>query len=316
MKRIILLMMLCLCVLTGCGKNKECQVDDVVKYIEELKSYSLTSTMTINKENKTISMDIAVDYLAPNYYKVVFGKDEEQIILKNDKGVYVLTPNLNKEFKFDGSWPTNSSHAYLLDSICKDLKTDANSKITNSENTIMLEGKVNHKTNQKITKMQYVCDKNYKPIKTTFLDDNNNELVIVEFKTFIANSTLSKDHFNQESYLKKDVFNNEESDVSLTIEAGYVVDGNTLESSKSSSELTILCYNGEKPYTIVVNKAKVYSEVVSIEQYDDLVIMECGLGFINENSFMYYLNGYEITIYSNTLTIDEFENISSNISLL
>ena len=316
MKRILLLMILMLTVLTGCNKNKNHSVNDVVKYLEGLDSYSLTSTMKINKEDKTISLDVTVDYLAPNYYKVVFGNDNEQIIIKNDKGVYVLTPNLNKEFKFDGSWPSNSSHAYLLDSICKDLKMDSTSTIVNNENEIILEGKVNHKTNQKITKMRYFCDKNYKPLKTLFLDDANNELVVVEFKSFIQNPKLGMDHFNQEKYLKKDIFNEGDNGVSLTIETGYVLDGNTLESSKSTSDTTILCYSGEKPYTIVVHKAKIYSEVVALEEYEDLIIMECGIGFINENSFKYFLNDYEITIYSKDLSIQDLENISSNITLI
>ena len=85
MKRILLLMILMLTVLTGCNKNKNHSVNDVVKYLEGLDSYSLTSTMKINKEDKTISLDVTVDYLAPNYYKVVFGNDNEQIIIKNSE---------------------------------------------------------------------------------------------------------------------------------------------------------------------------------------------------------------------------------------
>ena len=315
MKKILILILTCLSILTGCSKNKEYKVNDVVEHLEKLNSYSLTSTMTIHKDDKTLSMDIAVDYLSPTYYKVVFGKNNEQIILKNDKGVFVLTPDLNKEFKFDGSWPNNSSHAYLIDSVCRDLKSDTNSAIINTENEIILECKVSHKTNNKITKMKYVCDKKYKPIKATFLDDNNNEYVVVEFKTFIENPTLKTENFNQDTYLKKDVFNPEDT-VSLTVEAGYVVEGSVLESSKSNTDTIILCYSGENSYTIVVNKVKVYPETVSIDEYDDFVIMECGLGFIRNNSFMYYLNDYEINIYSASLSLEDFENIASNLSLI
>lgn len=312
----ILILLLCLCVLTGCSKNKEYKVNDVVEHLEKLNSYSLTSVMTIQKEDKTLTMDITVDYLNPSYYKVVFGKNNEQIILKNEKGVFVLTPDLNKEFKFDGSWPNNSSHAYLIDSVCKDLKSDSNSVIVNTENEMILECKVNHKVNKKITKMKYICDKKYKPIKVIFLDDNNNEQVVVEFITFIENPNLKLENFNQEMYLKKDVFNNEDNGVGLTVETGYVVDGSVLTTSKSDDDTIILCYSGEKPYTIVVNKVKVYSESVSIDEYDDFIIMECGLGFIRNNSFMYYLNDYQINIFSNSLSIEDFEKISANISLI
>ena len=39
--------------------------------------------------------------------------NHEQIILKNDDGVYVITPSLNKSFKFQSDWPYNNSQIYL-----------------------------------------------------------------------------------------------------------------------------------------------------------------------------------------------------------
>ena len=315
MKKIIILLLLCVCVLGGCSKIKEYKEEDVVEYLEELKSYSLTSNMKINKMDKTINMDISVDYKSPNLYKVVFGKDNEQIILKNTKGVYVITPNLNKEFKFDGSWPNNSSHAYLLDSIGKDIKKDETSILTTNENDLTIESKVTHKTNTNITKMRYTCDKKMVPLKTVFLDDTNKEIVIVEFKTFVENPTFTDDHFSETKYLKKDVFEPETNETSVTIEAGFVIEGNSLETSKSTSSTTILCYSGSKPYTIIVNKVKLYPEVVVIDEYNDIVILECGLGFVDDNVFTFYMNDYEIRIFSNVLSIEELEQIASNISL-
>ncbi len=46
------------------------------------------------------------------------------MILKNDDGVYVLTPALNKSFKFQSEWPENSSQAYLFESLVKDITED------------------------------------------------------------------------------------------------------------------------------------------------------------------------------------------------
>ena len=315
MRKIIILMLLCVGVLTSCGKNKVYKEDDVIEYIEGLKSYSLTSNMKMNKNDRTIDMDISVDYQSPNLYKVVFGKDNEQIILKNEKGVYVITPNLNKEFKFDGSWPNNSSHAYLLDSIGKDIKKDETSVITTNDNDITVESKVSHKSNSNITKMKYVCDKKMVPLKTVFMDDSNKELIIVEFKTFTPNPTFDADHFSESKYLKKDVFEDVEEETSLIIEAGFVVDGNVLETSKTSSNATILCYSGDKPYTIIVSKVKLYPELVVMEEYNDMVILECGLGLVDDNIFTFYMNNYEIRIYSKDLSVNELEQIASNISL-
>ena len=315
MKKIIILILLCVGILGGCSKNKVYKENEVIEYLEDLKSYSLTSSMKLNKMDKTINMDVSVDYQSPNLYKVSFGKDTEQIILKNEKGVYVITPNLNKEFKFDGTWPNNSSHAYLLDSISKDIKKDETSILTTNENDIVIESKVSGKAGSNITKMKYTCDKKMKPLKTVFLDDANKEIVVVEFKTFTANPTFSVDHFNEAKYLKKDVFEPETNETSFIIEAGFVVEGNVLETSKNTTSTTILCYSGTKPYTIIVSKVKLYSEVVVMEEYNDVVILECGLGLVDENGFTFFMNDYEIKIYSNTLSVDELEQIASNISL-
>ena len=39
------------------------------------------------------------------------------IILRNSEGIYVLTPSLNKSFKFQSEWPYNSSQTYLLQTL-------------------------------------------------------------------------------------------------------------------------------------------------------------------------------------------------------
>lgn len=61
------------------------------------------------------------------FYKVVLvnqTNNHEQVILKNKEGLYVVTPSLNKSFKFDSVWPENSSQAYLLQNLVTDIKND------------------------------------------------------------------------------------------------------------------------------------------------------------------------------------------------
>ena len=40
-------------------------------------------------------------------------KDQSQIILRNEEGVFVLTPALNKSFRFQSDWPQNSSRLFI-----------------------------------------------------------------------------------------------------------------------------------------------------------------------------------------------------------
>ncbi|MDE5855911.1 MAG: hypothetical protein K2H06_02580 [Anaeroplasmataceae bacterium] len=316
MKKIFGLILLSLLVLVGC-KNKD-NIDEVTRvtnYLSGLSSYSLTSKMSIQRPDKNVSVNVAVDYLSPSYYKVSFKGDNEQLIIKNDTGVYVITPSLNKEFRFDSNWPLNSSHAYLLEAINKDIKADAEATGSQDGTDIVIECKITHKTNQKLNKMKYTCDANFKPKRTVFLNDKNEECIVVDFDTFTPNSNLGKDNFNEKKYLGAQEEKPSEEETSLTLTAGYVVEGSTLASSSKKENTTILCYSGENAYTIIVSPVEVTDEVVAIDTYDSVEFLECGLGFINANTMKFYNGNYEITIFSNQLTVDDYINVANSITL-
>lgn len=316
MKKIFgLILLLLVTVLAGCKSNSNIdEVKRVTNYLSGLGSYSLSSKMTINRPEKSVSVNVYVDYLSPSYYKVCFKGDNEQLIIKNDTGVYVITPSLNKEFRFDSEWPLNSSHAYLLETINKDIKADSEALGSVDNSMITIECKITHKANQKLNKMKYICDLNYKPLKTIFLNENNEECIIVDFDTFTPNNNIGKDNFNQKKYLG----NQEEKpseETSLTLTAGYIVEGSLLASTSKNDDTTILCYSGTSKYTIIVSKVEISDEVVAIEKYNNIEILNCGLGFFNDNTMRFYSSGYEITILSNELSVDDYINIANSISL-
>ncbi len=323
MKKILSVLMLCLMLLfSGCSKKETAdELTRVTTYLSELKSYSLTSTMTIHRSDKNVSIRVGVDYLSPSYYKVSFTSQDnnEQLIIKNDNGVYVLTPSLNKQFKFDSDWPLNSSHAYLLEAICKDIKADQAASGTQENSNIKIECAITHKTNQNATKMQYLCKADdLKPQKTLFLNDKGDPVIEVDFDSFTPNNSLSKDHFNEKKYLteQEDSTGKDEETADIAVTAGYEIEGNQLESSTTKDNVTILCYSGSKPYTIIVQEAQTYSEVIPLECYQSIDFLEGGLCFFNENTMKYFLGNYEIAIYSNSLTTEEYLDVAGAITLV
>ena len=140
MKKIYLLVFMFLTlVLTGCDKeDKHKDLKDLSEYVNSLDSYELKAVMTLKRQDKEVNMDISVNYLKPAFYKVSYigESGNEQILVKNTSGVYVLTPSLNKEFKFESDWPLNASHAYILEAIIKDIESDEASTFV-IENDIM-----------------------------------------------------------------------------------------------------------------------------------------------------------------------------------
>ena len=72
---------------------------------DELKSYQVTSTYANIKDK--------------DYYKVeLYDKslNQSQIIVRNQEGVFVLTPSLNQAFQFQSDWPNNSPKPYIYQS--------------------------------------------------------------------------------------------------------------------------------------------------------------------------------------------------------
>jgi outer membrane lipoprotein-sorting protein len=80
--------------LFGCGVYSQ---DDVINDLEEkitsAKSYLVTGTLEIMNNEDTYTYNITVSYQDDDYYKVELvntTNNHEQVILRNDDGVYVV----------------------------------------------------------------------------------------------------------------------------------------------------------------------------------------------------------------------------------
>ena len=325
MKKIFVSIMLCITLLlASCSKTdvNEDGIKATTEYLSSLQSYGLNCDMTIHRTNKDITVNVDVDYLQPNYYKVCFNNKNghEQIIVKNDDGVYVLTPSLNKEFKFDSQWPLNSSHAYLLGGICSDITNDEQATFTVNGDIVEIQSKLSGMNNNATKLKFYYNHKDNKPVKAILLDDSDKEQILVEFNEFTPNKSLKKEEFNPKLIMDNQSNNNEsttpeDSQTSWTITCGFICDGSTLSSSKIDDESTILCYTGEKSYTIVVKKADSYSTSVALETYDSMDFISTGLILSNANTSKYFIDDIEVAIYSNNLSSSDILAIASEITL-
>ncbi len=96
MKKYLFLVLMVFCLfLIGCGKNNTMNViDDLTKIINGLKSYELTGKLEVVNNDDVFSYNVGVNYKDKDYYRVSLkniSNNHEQIILRNDDGVYVMT---------------------------------------------------------------------------------------------------------------------------------------------------------------------------------------------------------------------------------
>ena len=120
--------LLVILMLSDCGKKSQ---EDVVtgldKKAKEYTSYKAKAKMTIETGNEPQEYNVEIWHKKPSLYRVYLEnpkKDQSQVILRNENGVFVLTPSLNKSFRFHSDWPNNSSQVYLFESLVKDVKND------------------------------------------------------------------------------------------------------------------------------------------------------------------------------------------------
>lgn len=193
-------------IITGCSNNNEKNIiEKMNKKLEDAKSYYLEGQMEIYNNEDTYTYDIEVSYKKGDYYKVDLTNklnNHRQVILRNDEGVYVITPSLNKSYKFQSDWPYNNSQVYLLNSIYEDIKTDEEKTFKKNNDGYIYTSKINYPNNKSLKKQKVYIDKNNKVKKVEVLDKNNNISIKMTFKDIEYDKKFDKNYFDINSILK------------------------------------------------------------------------------------------------------------------
>src|SRR5699024_2422515 len=142
--------------LFSCGEKSQEDVGKKLdKKLEEMKGYKVKAEMKMNTGQEDQTYNIDVWHKKKDFYRVALShnKDEKssQMILKNEDGVYVLTPSLNQSFKFQTEWPDNSSQPYLLQSLVEDIQKDPETQIEANEAHYIFHTNTNYQINHQLT---------------------------------------------------------------------------------------------------------------------------------------------------------------------
>ena len=199
-------------VLIGCGKdNSKDIINKLDSKIKNANSYYVDGVMEIINNEDTYTYDVKVSYKKDNYYKVDLVNtlnNHEQVILKNDDGVYVVTPSLNKSFKFQSDWPYNNSQIYLLDSIIDDLINDNKIVSKKVDNGYVFSSSVNYPNNKLLYKQNVYIDNKNNITKVEVTDKKDNVQISMKFNKIKFNKDFDDNYFELSNLIKIDSNNN------------------------------------------------------------------------------------------------------------
>ena len=189
----------------GCFKsNKNNVVENLNQKLSDLSAYQFSGLLSISNNEDTYNYDVEVSYKEGDNYRVsIINKSNghEQIILKSNDEVYVITPALNKSFKFQSNWPLNNSQIYIFESILNDINKDNDKVITDNSDGYVIETKVNYPNNINLVKQKIYVDKDSNITKIEVLNDSSVVEMTMSFDKVNDNPKFSDNYFDLDSII-------------------------------------------------------------------------------------------------------------------
>lgn len=314
--------------LSACGtKTQEDVVKDLDKKLEDVKGYKAEAKMTLQMGTDPQTYEIEVWHKDPDFYRVNLKnaqKEQSQMILRNNDGVFVLTPALNKSFRFQSDWPQNSSQAYLYESLVKDIMEDKEAKFSATKEHYVFETKTRYQNNQMLPVQEIKLKKSdLSPVSVKVMDPDKNALVTVEFSNVKFNASFDKKDFDMQknmtgAQLEVPVMAEvEDQEFTVKYPQMDMADVKLVDEQEMKTEDgkgVVLTYDGEKSFTLVQEKAAVMptsSVVTSVK--GEPVDLGFTIGALSDNTISWTYQGVDYMIASNDLSPEEMSDIARSV---
>ncbi len=352
MKKVVIMFLFAF-LLTGCMKNTTDNLKSFKDYNSKKESYELIGTMKLISNEDEFTYDLKVGVKDNEFYKVSLintVSNHEQVILKNKDGVYVITPNLNKSFRFQSEWPNNSSQAYLLGSLVDDLNKDSEASITEEKDNYVIKAKVNYPNNAKLNNEVITTDKKYNVTNVQVKDETGATILEVKINDINYSPKFKDEYFALDSYItevkeedkkkEEEAKKEEESCISTckedenckkeckTKNTSNILDEiiyplyvptDTYLSSKDTvttdnGNRVILTFAGVDPFILVEEVSVKNEEMEIIPVSGEPLLLGNSIGALTSNSIYWTSNGVDYYLTSNTLNSQDMMTIAESIT--
>ena len=323
MKKIVLLIG-CVLLLVGCSNTSE---DKIIKKfsndVNSSKSYTITGSLEILNDEDTYNYSVEVGYKKKDLYKVKLvntTNNHEQLIIRNNDGVYVITPSLNKSFKFQSEWPNNSSQAYILSSILNDLNNTENKNYTTEGEYYILQSNVSYPNNPDLSYQKLFFDKDFNLKKNEVYNVDNKLRIRFVISNIDYKANLDDNYFNVEVSVDPNCCTNEKESAALDeiIYPLYIPSDTYLSGKETIStdqgNRAILTFAGSKEFVLIEEPTIANKEFETIPVYGDPIMMNGTVAALSGNSLYWSDNSVDYYLAGTDLSTEELLSVASSIS--
>ena len=318
--------LLALLTLAGCGKkSQEDVITDLTNQVSDMKGYQMKGEMTLKTSSGDQEYDVEIWHKKPNFYRVSLENEDQdhvQMILRNKEGVYVVTPALNKSYKFQSDWPNQSSQAYLYESLIKDLQEDKEAKLKETEKTYVFETKTNYSNKDSLPTQEIAFKKDSLALESVKIKDTKGNIIVsIVFDEVKFNPSLKEKDFDTEKNMTSMKLNEEEltvSDEPFSVQYPMLegLEGINLIEEKEVTTDTgvrhVLVYGGEKNFTLIEEKARIESAIAVETVAGEPVDLGLCIGIFTDHMLSWTHNGIQFYLASTDLTAEEMAEVASS----
>lgn len=317
-------------ILAACGsKSEEKVVKKIDEKLSEINGYKIAAEMKMmtGKEERNYDVDVWYKKGETEFYRVGLDNDAEeggQVILKNKEGVFVLTPALNKSFKFRTEWPENSSQPYLYQSIVKDILADKDASFSAEDNAYVFLTKTNYQNNTNLPFQKVYFDKKtFTPMAVEVMDKDKQVQIKVSFKDMQLDPVFEKQDFQRNSILKKkeeeetsvaEVEHQEVLSVMFPLETLGAELSEKKEVNTEDGERVIMTFKGDKNFTLIQERDVTVPTFNSVKEINgEMVNLGFSVGALSNQTIEWNYEGTDFVLASEDMTMEELITVASSV---
>ncbi|MBU6146527.1 MAG: outer membrane lipoprotein carrier protein LolA [Paenibacillaceae bacterium] len=298
---------------------------DMEHVAAKMKSYHATGTMTVYTSKKPQQYDVDVRYSEPHFYRIALTnrtKQVQQIVLRNDNGVYVITPHLRKSFRFQSDWPHKQGQAYLYETLMQAILSDSSAKFVPQSQAYVFDVAANYNNISLIRQKIWIDRKTLLPTQVLVTDQHMQDAVRVNFATFETNKSIDRALFDPQQNMMRvslqtiPVIQSQATTApSLHMYApAYVPTGVNANTpfSASDNDAIVMRYTGAYNFTITQKLTK--NDDVASSALGSLVTLDEGYGVLLDTGSLHWTeNNQDYILASSDLPNEERMRIARSL---